>query len=114
MWVNFYLNILLLIIYFCGKKGGKTKISNYLAGVSDKTLTDDIKPTQGARILEIDGNLKINNNDFHVDVQLWDCSGDEKLVYSPYVLFSWNIHNVYDIFIDFQVVGQQFGKTQME
>lgn len=59
-------------------QSGKTKISNFLAGISDKTIPAEIRPTQGARILEIESQCKVNNNEVQVDVQLWDCSGDEK------------------------------------
>lgn len=58
---------------------GKTRISNYLADATNGSLPPELRATHGVRILEFDVvNLKVGNSNTHVDVQLWDCSGDER------------------------------------
>ena len=64
-----------LKIIVIGPKGsGKTQISNYLAGHNENFTADRYEPTAGVRILEgetLNGQLS---------VEMWDCSGDQKLV----------------------------------
>ncbi len=58
-----------------GPKGvGKTTISNYLSGHSEKLSIEKYNPTAGVRILEFQTKLDgINEN---VNLEIWDASGD--------------------------------------
>ncbi|XP_034831856.1 intraflagellar transport protein 22 homolog [Maniola hyperantus] len=58
---------------------GKTSIANYL---SESTNMENIgipRPTQGVRIVEFElSHLNVNDKQFKVDIEMWDCSGDHK------------------------------------
>ncbi|XP_063969698.1 intraflagellar transport protein 22 homolog [Lytechinus pictus] len=59
-------------------ESGKTVISNFLADATDVS-GGDYHPTQGVRILEFEsGSLNVGNRSLIAEVELWDCSGDQK------------------------------------
>ncbi|CAJ0931542.1 unnamed protein product, partial [Mesorhabditis belari] len=59
------------------KQSGKTSISNYLADSLESHF--GYRPTKGVRIVEFESNdLELNGTKIDADVELWDCSGDEK------------------------------------
>ncbi|KAB0792944.1 hypothetical protein PPYR_12564 [Photinus pyralis] len=61
---------------------GKSRFANFLCDL-DASLPEDIRPTQGLRILEYEiADVEIGGHKCEVDVQLWDASGDE--MYSSY------------------------------
>ncbi|XP_014300024.1 intraflagellar transport protein 22 homolog [Microplitis demolitor] len=56
---------------------GKTMIANFLADATG--MAYDYRPTQGVRILEFDVlDVDVKNKKVKVDIELWDCSGDDK------------------------------------
>nr|CAB3255317.1 intraflagellar transport protein 22 homolog [Phallusia mammillata] len=60
-------------------EGGKTLLSNFLGDQTD-IINSTYKPTAGVRILEFENLVESrNNNSVKVDVELWDCSGNENL-----------------------------------
>jgi Rab-like protein 5 len=64
-----------LKIIVAGPKGsGKTCISNFISGQSEKLDTDGYVPTAGVRILEFQHSLAGLNED--ANVEIWDMSGD--------------------------------------
>ena len=64
-------------IIVAGPQGtGKTLISNFLAGQSDKLVGETYSPTAGVRILEFSSKVKGVNEP--VNIELWDSSGDHK------------------------------------
>lgn len=64
-------------------QSGKTAITNHLAELSE-SLSNEYIPTQGVRILEFERKLVADTKknqkwrDALVDVEIWDCSGDDK------------------------------------
>ncbi|EYC06008.1 hypothetical protein Y032_0079g1302 [Ancylostoma ceylanicum] len=60
-------------------KAGKTAISNYLGEQVDMESLGEYRPTKGVRIVEFESHeLEIHQQRVEVDVELWDCSGDER------------------------------------
>lgn len=54
-------------------------MANFLSECVDVEFNNEVRPTQGARILEFEsGNLNINNQTTKADIELWDCSGDHR------------------------------------
>lgn len=65
-----------LKLVVAGPQGvGKSLISNFLAGQSDK-LVGDSSPTAGVRILEFE--TKIRGVPELLNIELWDSSGDHQ------------------------------------
>ncbi|KAK2173172.1 hypothetical protein NP493_895g00023 [Ridgeia piscesae] len=66
-----------LIIGPC--RSGKTVIANFLSDATE-TSSDDYHPTQGCRILEFEiNNIPVpKGTNVNAEVELWDCSGDNK------------------------------------
>lgn len=63
------------------KMAGKTRIANHLAKMPDFSGPDfaaPYKPTKGVRILEFDESVKSARGSVNLNVELWDCSGDEQ------------------------------------
>lgn len=58
-------------------KSGKSMIANLLAELSDQNL-EIYKPTQGCRILEFEVQNIKSQDKKSIEIQLWDCSGDQK------------------------------------
>lgn len=67
-----------LKLVVAGPKGsGKTVISNFLSGQTDKlVVSEKYSPTAGVRILEFEGKTKGVSET--LNIELWDCSGDDK------------------------------------
>ncbi|VDK77041.1 unnamed protein product [Litomosoides sigmodontis] len=62
-------------------KSGKTTVSNYLADSVDTTGVHVRRPTRGVRIVEFESNdLELDGERVEAEVELWDCSGDERYV----------------------------------
>jgi Rab-like protein 5 len=57
------------------KASGKSQISNFLAGQAESPVSERYEPTVGVRIVETE--LSGNNNQ-HLQVELWDASGDHR------------------------------------
>jgi intraflagellar transport protein 22 len=65
-----------LKIVVAGPQGvGKSLISNFLAGQTDK-LVGDSSPTAGVRILEFE--TKVRGVPETLEIELWDSSGDHR------------------------------------
>ncbi len=62
------------VIVIGPKQTGKSCISNYLSGQSDKLVADKYEPTAGVRILEFD--IRISSSTTPLNIELWDSSGD--------------------------------------
>ena len=64
-------------------QSGKTVIANFLSDATE-TSSDDYHPTQGCRILEFEiNNIPVpKGTNVNAEVELWDCSGDNKYVTS--------------------------------
>ncbi|XP_002736022.1 intraflagellar transport protein 22 homolog [Saccoglossus kowalevskii] len=58
-------------------ESGKTAISNFLADATD-TSGGEYHATQGVRILEFETNLHVGGRLANAEVELWDCSGNQK------------------------------------
>ena len=58
-------------------------IANFLSDATE-TSSDDYHPTQGCRILEFEiNNIPVpTGTNVNAEVELWDCSGDNKYVSS--------------------------------
>ncbi|XP_073984951.1 intraflagellar transport protein 22 homolog [Rhodnius prolixus] len=73
-------------------KCGKSTIANFLSEAIDYNI-DNYRPTPGIRVLE----YEINNDRNDIEIELWDCSGDEK--YEQFwPVFSWNAQGVVLVF----------------
>ncbi|XP_031846679.1 intraflagellar transport protein 22 homolog isoform X1 [Nomia melanderi] len=67
----------LKIIVVGPARSGKTTISNFLADATE--IPYEYYPTQGVRILEFEvQNINVNNKSITKDIELWDCSGNQK------------------------------------
>ena len=66
----------LQILCLGSPKTGKTTLCNHLADLQPTLQNSAYHPTQGVRILEIERIIK----NTRVNVELWDCSGDERLM----------------------------------
>lgn len=64
------------------KASGKSQISNFLAGQAESPASDRYDPTVGVRILETE---KSENNGQHLQIELWDASGDHRYVIAQYI-----------------------------
>ncbi|KAK9503969.1 hypothetical protein O3M35_010419 [Rhynocoris fuscipes] len=74
-------------------KSGKSTIANFLSEAIDYNI-DNYRPTPGVRILEYEIR---HNNRTTIEVELWDCSGDES--FEPFwPVFSWNTQGVVLVF----------------
>eukprot|EP00062_Callorhinchus_milii_P022198 gi/632979730/ref/XP_007906634.1/ PREDICTED: rab-like protein 5 isoform X2 [Callorhinchus milii] len=61
-----------------GSQSGKTVLSNFLSDTTE-SIGGDYSPTQGVRILEFEcPNVSANGKSVGCEVELWDCSGDQK------------------------------------
>ncbi|XP_033627965.1 intraflagellar transport protein 22 homolog [Asterias rubens] len=58
-------------------ESGKSVISNFLADATE-TSGGEYHPTQGVRILEFESNSNQIGARSSAEVELWDCSGDQK------------------------------------
>ncbi|XP_071502007.1 intraflagellar transport protein 22 homolog [Diadema antillarum] len=59
-------------------ESGKSVLSNFLADATEIS-GGEYHPTQGVRILEFEsGALNVGNRSLSAEVELWDCSGDQK------------------------------------
>ena len=68
---------MIMKVIVCGpKSSGKTSISNYLSGQTDKLGVERYNPTVGVRILEFE--LQLHGVSEQVNIELWDASGDSK------------------------------------
>uniref|UniRef100_A0A0A9YMF9 Rab-like protein 5 n=1 Tax=Lygus hesperus TaxID=30085 RepID=A0A0A9YMF9_LYGHE len=65
---------------------GKSTIANFLSEAIDYS-NYEYRPTPGVRILEFDVNHR------NVEVELWDCSGEDKYE-SLWPVFLWNANGV--------------------
>ena len=52
-------------------------MSNFLSDSGD-IIGAEYTPTIGCRILEIEQDIKVNNRVEKIEVEIWDCSGDNK------------------------------------
>jgi len=57
-------------------KSGKTSISNFLGDQGD-VISSAYRPTIGVRILEFESSISTSQGHKKIDVELWDCSGNE-------------------------------------
>ncbi|XP_046396938.1 intraflagellar transport protein 22 homolog [Ischnura elegans] len=63
-------------------KSGKTSICNILSNAVER-YGGDYRPTKGVRILEFESSyLQVNEKNINCEIELWDCSGDQK--YKPF------------------------------
>ncbi|XP_076344376.1 intraflagellar transport protein 22 homolog [Tachypleus tridentatus] len=59
-------------------EGGKSLLCNFLAEATESS-SGDYRPTQGVRILEFESDpINIGGKNVKAEVELWDCSGDQK------------------------------------
>ena len=73
-------------------KAGKTKFSNFISESSDAFQTESYNPTSGCRILEFEiENLHLEGKTQSVEVELWDCCGDEKYFFAFFCKLLLNI-----------------------
>ncbi|XP_072325209.1 intraflagellar transport protein 22 homolog [Scyliorhinus torazame] len=60
------------------RESGKTVMANFLSDATE-AIGGDYSPTQGVRILEYEcPNVNANGKSIGCEVELWDCSGDQK------------------------------------
>lgn len=60
-------------VVVAGPKGsGKSLISNFIAGQTEKISSENYSPTSGVRILEFESKVSHES----VNIELWDASGD--------------------------------------
>ncbi|XP_043574808.1 intraflagellar transport protein 22 homolog isoform X6 [Chiloscyllium plagiosum] len=60
------------------RESGKTVLANFLSDATE-AIGGDYSPTQGVRILEYEcPNVIANGKNIGCEVELWDCSGDQK------------------------------------
>lgn len=57
-------------------KSGKSSISNFL-GDQGEAISSVYRPTIGVRILEFESSISTSQGHKKIDVELWDCSGNE-------------------------------------
>lgn len=69
------LAVALVVILF---QSGKTFIANVLSESINIDEAGTPRSTQGVRVVEFELPLNINDKQYKVDIELWDCSGDHK------------------------------------
>ncbi|CAH2096164.1 unnamed protein product [Euphydryas editha] len=58
---------------------GKTAIANFLSESINVEEVNSSRPTQGVRIVEFAlSHLNVNEKQYKVDIEMWDCSGDHR------------------------------------
>lgn len=103
-------------------KSGKTSICNFLSDQGD-VLSTNYRPTVGVRILEFENNLNTSRGQKKIDIELWDCSGNEScegcwpamasdadgilLVYDPMESSTPSIESFYKYFVSGQNIKDE-------
>ncbi|KAA3672508.1 intraflagellar transport protein 22 [Paragonimus westermani] len=70
---------------------GKSYLCNFLSE-SVEQVTEEYRPTCGVRIIEYELNTTTVNKPCKVELELWDLSGNKKLVFRLVVLLVLQIH----------------------
>ncbi|XP_014245644.1 intraflagellar transport protein 22 homolog [Cimex lectularius] len=80
----------LKIVVIGPKMSGKSTVSNFLSDAIDYNI-EDYRPTQGVRILEFEIPQR------KIEIELWDCSGDDKYE-NVWPVFLWEVNGVVLVF----------------
>lgn len=100
-------------------KSGKSALSNFLGDQMD-TSQHAYRPTSGVRILEFESEVSAGHIQANIEVELWDCSGNNSyencwpalaakadgviLVYDPLSQDASSIKSFYDYFVKNQSI----------